>query len=82
MIKPTTEITWPVKANGCFGRKMECYSYAVLLCQKDGPEVKAVRMDYYRNGFDARKAAASENPGWNIKAIHKLYDDDFKGGDE
>lgn len=81
MRKPTAEITWPIKANGSFGRKVESYSYVVVLCQQDGPEVKAARMDYYRTGRDAVIAAERDNPGWNIKFVHKLYDDDFiKGG--
>ena len=80
MIKPTTEITYRVKANGNFGRKMEGHSYVAVLCQQDGEEVKAARMDYYVNQFDARKAAIEMYPGYNVKFMHRLYDEDFEGG--
>ena len=58
------------------GRRMKkLYSYAVLLTEKDGSEVKAMRFD----GYECKTDVMHEIPdGWNLKSIHKLYDEDFK----
>ena len=58
------------------GRRMKkLYSYVALLTEKDGSEVKALRFD----GYERKTDVMDEIPeGWNLKAIHKLYDEDFE----
>ena len=66
------------KDNG--GTKTEkTYSYVALLCEKNGSEVKAVRLDGYASKYDKdmRQDIDRNFPGWNIKGIWKLYDSDF-----
>ena len=56
-------------------RTKKLYSYAVLLTEKDGSEVKAMRFD----GYERKTDVMHEIPdGWNLKAIQKLYDEDFE----
>lgn len=55
-------------------RTKKLYSYAVLLTEKGGSEVKAIRFD----GYERKTDVYDEIPdGWNMKSIHKLYDEDF-----
>ena len=56
-------------------RAKKLYSYVVLLTKKDGSEVKAMRFD----GYERKTDVMHEIPdGWNLKAIQKLYDEDFE----
>ena len=55
-------------------RTIKLYSYAVLLTEKGGSEVKAMRFDGYERKTDVYKDIPD---GWNLKSIHKLYDEDF-----
>ena len=52
--------------------------YAVLLCRKGSTEVRAILYDNYERKTDVMKAVWEEHPMWNIKAVHKLYDEDFQ----
>lgn len=56
-------------------RHFKLYSYVALLTEKDGSEVKAIRYDGYQRATDVMNDVPD---GWNIKAVHKLYEEDFK----
>ena len=60
--------------SGCL-KTVKTFSYVVLLCEKGGSEVKAVRLDGYTSKYDIK--ASEMFPDWNIKGIWKLYDEDF-----
>ena len=89
MKKPTESWMREVKANGCMGRTIKRYSYVVTMCKKGEAEVmavrmdyfqnklEAVRMDYFQNKLDAHKAIEEQYPGWRVKTISKLYEEDF-----
>lgn len=77
MKKPTESWMREVKANGCMGRTIKRYSYVVTMCKKGEAEVMAVRMDYFQNKLDVHKAIEEQYPGWKIKTISKLYEEDF-----
>lgn len=77
MKKPTESWMREVKANGCMGRTIKRYSYVVTMCKKGEAEVMAVRMDYFQNKLDAHKAIEEQYPGWKVKTISKLYEEDF-----
>lgn len=77
MKKPTESWMREVKANGCMGRTIKKYSYVVTMCKKGEAEVMAVRMDYFQNKLDVHKAIEEQYPGWKIKTISKLYEEDF-----
>ena len=77
MKKPTESLMREVKPNGCMGRTIKKYSYVVTMCKKGEAEVMAVRMDYFQNKLDAHKAIEEQYPGWRVKTISKLYEEDF-----
>ena len=77
MKKPTEIITREFKLNRCGGRAVKKYSYVFTLCEKGGHTVQAIRAEHYVNRDDARKEVVRQFPGWNIKSISRLYDDDF-----
>lgn len=68
------------KDNGC-AKRIKTYSYVAVLTQIDGDEVKAVRYDGYTSKFNLQDAVKNDYPDWNLKGVWKLYDDDFRGGD-
>ena len=78
MTKPTESLTREVKPNGLFGKTIRKYSYVVTLCEIDGDDVAAVRMDYFQNKTDVHDAVRKKFKGWKIKTINKLYDEDFQ----
>ena len=79
MTKPTVIIDHEIKADGTFGRTIKKFSYVVTLCEIGDDDVAAIRMDYFRNKTDVYKEVEKRFPGWIIKAVNKLYDEDFKG---
>ena len=79
MTKPTVIIDHEIKADGMFGRTIKKFSYVVTLCEIGDDDVAAIRMDYFRNKTDVYKEVKKRFPGWKIKAVNKLYDEDFKG---
>lgn len=81
MRKPTKISEWS-KDNGCLGRTVKLYSYIVVLCEKEGCEVKAVRYDWYERKQDVMTKATEDYPRWNLKGVYRLYEQDFdsKGG--
>lgn len=55
------------------------HSYVALLAEKDGSEVKAVRLDEMglTKGNALNDYIREHYPDWNIKGVWRLYDDDF-----
>ena len=76
MKKPTESYEISFKENGN-KKTLHLFSYAALLCRKDDQEVKAVRLDYFETRSDARKKVEKEWPGWKVKGIWRLHDEDF-----
>ena len=72
MIKPTVSIERDAN-----NKLVKLNSYVVTLCEIDGDDVAAVRMDYYQNKEEVHKAVRKKFKGWKIKTINKLYDEDF-----
>ena len=77
MRRPTEQISREMKENGCFGRSIKKCSYVVTMCKRGGDDVVAVRMEYFQNKLDAVKEVEKKYPGWKIKTINKLYEEDF-----
>ena len=70
------------KDNGCQSRRVY-HSYVLLLTEKDGSEVKAVRFhtDKKKGNSDFEEdfhEAFPEWKNWNIKGMWRLYEDDFR----
>ena len=59
-------------------RTIKLYSYVVLLTEKGGSEVKAVRYDGFERKTDVMKEVDTDYPEWRLKSIHKLYEEDFQ----
>lgn len=77
MRQPTESLCRIVKDNGSFGKTVRKYSYVVTLCKVDSYEVCAVRIEYYANKEEVHKAIKDQYPGWKVKTISRLYDEDF-----
>jgi len=73
MIKPTVSIERDAN-----NKLVKLNSYVVTLCEIDGDDVAAVRMDYFQNKEDVHKAVKEKFKGWKVKTINKLYDEDFQ----
>ena len=72
------------KDNGCMARRVY-HSYVILLTEKDGSEVKAVRIHTIEkkgttNFEEAYHEAFPDWENWNVKGTWRLYEDDFRGG--
>lgn len=52
-------------------------SYVALLCRRNGSSVMAVRYDGYTSKYDLPKVIKGEWPGWKLKGVYKLYEEDF-----
>ena len=68
-----------VKDNGCLGTRV-LHSYVVVLTEKDGANVKAIRIhtQHKKGQEEMIKQIALGFPDWNIKSITRLYEDDFR----
>lgn len=77
MRKPVEQICREVKPNGLYGKTIKKHSYAILLCRKGGDDVMALRMDYLQNKGDVHKEVETMYPGYNVKGVWRLYDEDF-----
>lgn len=75
MRRPCETIEVVQKENGTY-RSVKHYSYVMLLTKIDDDEVMAVRYDGYTNKEELVNAV--DHPGWNLKGILKLYDNDFR----
>lgn len=76
-----TEETY-FKDNGCMARRVY-HSYVILLTEKNGSEVKAVRIhtDKEKGNDDFYAELREEFPEldkWNVKGVWRLYEDDFR----
>ena len=67
-----------VKPNGLLGKTIKKFSYVAVLCKKESDLVMAVRVDAYQNKADVWNYIDKSYPDWRIKAVHKLYDEDFR----
>lgn len=68
-----------IKQNGTLGTRVWS-DYAVLLTEKDGSEVKAVRIrTLNKKGSGLTEEIEEKYPDWNIKGCWRLYEDDFRG---
>ena len=78
MRRPCETIETIQKENGNF-KSVKHYSYVALLTEIEGDQVQAVRYDGYASKYDGLyDEIKADYPGWNIKGIWKLYDDDFR----
>lgn len=75
-MKSTMQLITKAKENGTMVT-IKVFSYVAILCRKGGDEVKAARLDGFERMTDARKAFWEQFPGWNVKEVRKLYDEDF-----
>lgn len=68
-----------VKDNGCLGTRV-LHSYVVVLTEKDGANVKAIRIHTQHKKGQEKMTRQIELgfPDWNIKSITRLYEDDFR----
>ena len=57
--------------------KSKINEYVVVLCQQGSREVMSRIYYGYCNKVDVMNACRKEFPGWNIKGVWKLYDEDF-----
>ena len=73
MTKPTVSVERDAK-----GKLIKLNSYVVTLCEIGDDDVAAIRMDYYQNKQEVSRAVKEKFKGWKIKAINKLYDEDFQ----
>lgn len=78
-MRPTEQTVISFSARGK-AKSATTYSFVVTLCEIGGDEVKAVRYDGCKTWTDAFAAAADDMPGWKIKSVERLFDDDFEEG--
>lgn len=74
-----TEINQTYSADNGTRKSRVLHSYVALLTEKDGSEVKAVRLDEMeiKKGNALNDYIRKHYPDWNIKGTWRLYDDDF-----
>lgn len=53
-------------------------NYVAVLCLKGGGATLAAMFEGYQNKLEVYKACDREYPKWKIKAVHKLYAEDFE----
>lgn len=68
-----------VRDNGCLGTRV-LHSYVVVLTEKDGANVKAIRIhtQHKKGQEEMTRQIELGFPDWNIKSITRLYEDDFR----
>lgn len=59
-------------------RTVTLYSYVVLMTERDGSEVACLRVDNESSKLGLQKFIERAWPGWRIKAIYRLYEEDFE----
>ena len=69
--------TTVIEKNG-FHRRIRTWSYIVVLTEKGGSGVKAIRLDDQLSMDSARKVAEQENEGWRFKGLFTLSERDFE----
>ena len=65
-----------IDMNG-FHRKVRTWSFVVVMCEKGGTDVKAIRLDNQTSMDEARMTAEQDNPGWRFKGIFTISERDF-----
>lgn len=60
------------------GKTVKTFSYVAVMCEINGSEVKAIRIDGYERKMDVSSYLFNNMDGWRIKGIYKLYDEDFE----
>ena len=70
--------SYETDCNGNNVTNRKVYSYAALICRKGGSDVSAVRCSGFVGKLDVLEAVKQEHPGWNVKGIYKLYEEDFQ----
>lgn len=78
MLTPTAGTKVIVKDG--FHRRIPTRSYAVILTEVNGSQVKCIRLDGQISMGEAKQTAIMDNPGWRFKGIMPLTDRDFEGG--
>lgn len=79
MKRPTDQHIDITNANTGRKKTVVLHSYVAILCEKDGENVTAVRVDGQSNKEDViRYLGLTYTESWNIKGIYRLYDEDFK----
>lgn len=61
-------------------RRVAVRSYAIVLTEIGGSQVKVVRLDRQTCARDAIRTAEQDSPGWRFKGFLPLMDRDFEGG--
>jgi hypothetical protein len=76
MIIPTAG-TKVIEKNG-FHKRIPARSYAVIMTETGGSQVKAIRLDKQVSMAEAVQTAIADNPHWKYKAVFPLTDGDFE----
>ncbi len=63
-------------------RRVAVRSYAIVLTEIGGSQVKVVRLDRQACARDAIRTAEQDSPGWRFKGFLPLMDRDFEGGEK
>lgn len=79
IVEPVESHETFIKDNGTLGTRVY-HSYVVLLTEKNGSNVKAVRIHTTeKKGTTAFYDHIKEwTENWNVKGIWRLYEDDFR----
>ncbi len=77
MRRTPTDVVDIVLTESGRSKKVTLHSYVATLTEKDGSDVKAIRIDGATNKYDVHMALLDRFPNWNIKTISKLYETDF-----
>ena len=76
MKTPIMRIKEEPKKRGKGTKKTELYSYVVTYI-REGEEM-AIRFDGYPSRNDKAFQIGIERPGWRVKSIRKLYEEDYQ----
>ena len=76
MMIPTAG-TKVIEKNG-FHKRIPVRSYVVVMTERKGSHVRAIRLDKQVNMAEAKQTAEADNPQWKFKAIFPLTDRDFE----
>ena len=78
-MRPTEQTGISYSARGK-AQRAKIYSFVATLCEIGGDEVKAIRYDGCKTWVDAFAQAVDDMPGWKVKSVERLFDDDFEEG--
>ena len=66
-----------IEKNG-FHKRIPARSYVVVMTERNGSHVRAIRLDEQVSMAEAKQTAEADNPQWKFKAIFPLTDRDFE----